>query len=198
MALLLPFPWYGISSWYNPTPPSLKPSAPFLLCVLVLICLAELVIGSLDLALIDAPFLSVPLQDDRLFSNYQILLQRIIFHNPHKSHYTYLREPTVVDSGSLGIFVSKDMGLAFSHLFGCVALTHSIWCPCPQGNEDAVMILDFGPANFTLHYQDLVDANHQEGGRCASRIGMQDGQVILGVPFFKTHLLVHDIVSTPF
>jgi hypothetical protein len=79
MALLLPFPWYGRSSWYNPPPASLKPSAPFLLCVLVLICLAELVIGSLDLALIDAPFLSVPLQDDRLFSNYQILLQRIIF-----------------------------------------------------------------------------------------------------------------------
>jgi hypothetical protein len=43
------------------------------------------------------------------------------------------------------------------------------------------MILDFGAANFTLNYQDLADANHQEGGRCASRIGMQDGQVILGV-----------------
>jgi hypothetical protein len=182
MAIILSLPRIPRSCWYGSTRPSL-------LCLLVLISLAELVIGSVDLSLVDLPFLSVPLQHDSRFSNYQILLPRIVFENPKKRpnafHSVYLKEATTVDSGALGIFVSRDLGLGFASVFDCTGLKHSIWCPCPTGNEGSV-ILDFGVANFTLAYEELVDADHREGGQCASRIAMHESpEVVMGLPSSK-------------
>lgn len=72
----------------------------------------------------DLPFLSVPLQDDPRFSNYQILLPRIVFENPRKGPNSfrpaYLQEPTTVDSRSLGILVSRDLGLGRYNIGFCL------------------------------------------------------------------------------